>query len=255
MRVECSCGAQYDFDVTPDVALRPVQFTCSACDGDLSESLTALFQQELAKTAAAAAEAVPKAEPAIPVAQTVQSPQSSVATTQARSTVRVRLRAPELTAAAVAPEPSSESSSEEQRCPRHPAELATNKCYICSKPICPKCMEVFGYLCSPLCKAQANSHGIEVPVYEGQRSVVEARVWRKTMGVAAAVAAIIVALIGVWSWYVFFGSTPKVAFSTRFGEVGYSGQSQILGKDQIVLLHGDTLARHDMTQKKEIWSR
>ena len=47
-------------------------------------------------------------------------------------------------------------------------------------------MEVFGYVCSPLCRGKANSHGIQIPVYEGQRSVVEARLWRKTVRVLAA---------------------------------------------------------------------
>src|SRR5437667_132118 len=58
------------------------------------------------------------------------------------------------------------------RCPKHPSELAAEKCYVCSKPICPKCMELFGYVCSPLCRAKAASHGIAVPIYEGQSSVV-----------------------------------------------------------------------------------
>ena len=28
-------------------------------------------------------------------------------------------------------------------------------------------MELFGYLCSPLCRAKADSHGLDIPVYEG----------------------------------------------------------------------------------------
>src|SRR6266436_2348494 len=207
MKVQCSCGAQYEFEVTPDVAQRPVQFACSACGGDLSESLTGLFQRELARTAT-------------PVALAARSPQSSIRSSGA-TVPRLRIHTPEPSPAQTALEGSSEPMIEEQRCPKHPAELASNKCYVCSKPICPRCMEVFGYVCSPLCKAKANSHGIEVPVYEGQRSVVEARLWRKTVRVAAVVGAVVVILIGVWCWYVWYGSTPKIAFSTRFGEVGY----------------------------------
>jgi hypothetical protein len=48
---------------------------------------------------------------------------------------------------------------------------------------------------------------------------------------------------------------PKTAWSVRFAEPSYSGQSAFYGKDQIVFLHGDTLALHDMKLKKEVWSR
>jgi hypothetical protein len=115
-------------------------------------------------------------------------------------------------------------------------------------------MELFGYLCSPLCKAKAESHGLDIPVFEGQKSVIEARLWRKTVRVATTVCAALALLCGVWIWYRFFGSMPKPIFSVHFPEAAYSGQSVIAGKDQIIFLHGGTLARHDMKQKKEIWS-
>ena len=236
MKIQCSCGATYEFDVTPDMAGRPVQFSCPSCQGDLSESLTQLFQQELTRTA-------------IPVAQPAQS---------AASAPRMRLQTATHAQTAPVSEPAVEQTAsevEEQRCPRHPAELATNKCFICSKPICPRCMEVFGYVCSPLCKAKANSHGINVPVYEGQRDVAEARLWHRTLAMAGIAAGVIVAAIGVWIWYVYFGSTPKVAFSIRYPEPVLSGQSVLVGKDQLVFLRGDTARRYDMTQKKEVWSR
>ena len=66
-------------------------------------------------------------------------------------------------------------ADEPQLCLKHPGQLMTTKCYVCSKPMCPQCMELFGYVCSPLCKARADSHGIDVPIYEGQRSFKQAR--------------------------------------------------------------------------------
>jgi len=41
----------------------------------------------------------------------------------------------------------------------------------------------------------------------------------------------------------------------RFPERSYSGQTALCGQDQLVFLHGDLLARHDLKLKKEIWSR
>src|SRR4051812_19393694 len=63
------------------------------------------------------------------------------------------------------------------------------------------------------------------------------------------------AIVGFWFWFAWFGSTPKPMFSVRFeNDAVLSGSSAFAGQDQLVFLHGGTLARHDMKQKKEIWS-
>jgi outer membrane protein assembly factor BamB len=118
-------------------------------------------------------------------------------------------------------------------------------------------MELFGYVCSPLCKAKADSHGIKLPVYALQRDVVESRQWRKIVNLTLAACSVGVMLIGVWIWWIAWGSRPKPVFSVRFPEMAYSGQSTICGpaKDQIVFLHGGTLARYDMRLNQQIWSR
>jgi hypothetical protein len=198
MKIQCSCGAKYALDVTPEMAETPVRFVCPTCGLDASDFVNNLVRQELG-----------------------------------------------LPADAGAP----------QFCSKHPGQFATERCRICSKPICPKCMELFGYVCSPLCKGKAESHGIEIPVYAGQKSVREARAWRRTALIAGTLGGLVVVLLGVWFWYAWFGSMPKPVWSVRFAEPSYSGQSAFCGKDQIVFLHGDTLARHDMKLKKEIWSR
>ncbi len=116
-------------------------------------------------------------------------------------------------------------------------------------------MELFGYVCSPLCKAKAESHGIEVPVYAGQKSVVERQHWRRVGGVAAAICAVVVAVVGVWFWYAWFGSRPRPVFSVRFTDPAYFGQSKLCATNQFVFLHGGTLARWDLKTKKQVWSR
>jgi hypothetical protein len=158
--------------------------------------------------------------------------------------------------AAPAADPAETGSAEAptERCPKH-SEPATEHCRVCNKPICPKCMAMFGYVCSPLCKAKADSHGIKVPVFAGQKSVMEAKLWRKVGLVTCGVGVVVASVLGLWFWYAWFGSAPKAAFSVRFDQPAYSGQSCICSNDQIVFLHGDMIARHDMKAKKEIWSR
>ena len=116
---------------------------------------------------------------------------------------------------------------------------------------------MFGYFCSPLCKNKADLQGIAAPVYAGQKFRVEARFWRKAGLIFGSFATAVVLFFGVWIWYAWFGSVPHPYFSVRFEDTdrAYAGASQLVGKDQIVFLHGGTLARYDLKTKKQIWSQ
>jgi putative pyrroloquinoline-quinone binding quinoprotein len=248
MKIQCSCGAKFSFDVTPDMAERRVQFVCSACGRDASEFVNQLIRQELRLPASSPAAATPPS-PNLASGAAQVSPAAPAAP-------RVRLHTTQSPAAAVthtaveAPEPADAP----QRCPKHLRELATEKCYVCSKPICPKCMELFGYVCSPLCRGKAEAQGLQIPVYAGQRVRVQARQGRWAGRAAWAIAVVILAVVGLWIWYGWFGSVPKAYFSVRFPEKAYSGQSMLCGKDQIVFLHGGLLARYDLKEHKQIWA-
>ena len=115
-------------------------------------------------------------------------------------------------------------------------------------------MELFGYVCSPLCRAKAESHGINVPVFAGQRSVIEAQQWRKIWRIGAAAGSVLALVLGVWFWYAWFGSVPHPIFSVRFPEMAYAGNSRLIGKDQIVFLHGGLLARYALGSKTATWT-
>jgi hypothetical protein len=234
MKLQCSCGAKYEFEITPEIAKNGVKFVCPKCGVDSSEFVEKLVRQELGLGPA-------------PV-----PPGGSAPPLRVSGPVRVTTRAQ----TSADPVPSDAPDGLDALCLKHPGERAVEKCYVCSKPICPKCMELFGHVCSALCKAKAQSHGISIPAYAGQKSVVQARFWKQVGTVSYAVGAVILALVGFWFWYAWFGSLPKTVFSVRFPEPAYSGQSVITGKDkdQIVFLHGGTLARHELRQKKQIWS-
>ena len=254
MKIQCSCGSKYTFEVTPEMANQPIHFVCSSCGLDASEYVTNLVRQELGASPAAAG--TPVAAPApIRVAAPVRvalpaAPSASPVAPRLHISKPAYLSETALPAAAVP----TASADAPVLCSKHPGQVATERCYMCQKPICPQCMELFGYVCSPLCKAKANSHGIDIPVHEGQSSVVEARAWRKTVWATSAICGVLVLLLGFWVWYRFFGSAPKTVFSLKFPERAHSGQSFIPGKDQIVFLRGGTLARYDMPTQKQIWS-
>src|ERR1019366_8811692 len=121
--------------------------------------------------------------------------------------------------------------------------------------MCPQCMKVFGHVCSPLCRAKAEAQNINIPVYAGQSAVADAQYWRKVGVISGLIATVLVAALGFWTWYAWIGSMPHVAFFIRFDDRAYAGASRLCGTNQIVFLHGGTLARCDIKSKKEIWSQ
>ena len=228
MKLQCACGAKYAFDITPDMAQNPVRFICPSCGLDSSDYVNQLVRAQFAEQAGVA-ETPPPAAPS-----------------------QLRIAHQEKPA-----EPVAEAAPVSEYCPKHRGVLPTEQCAICQKPICHKCMELFGFFCSPLCKNKADLQGIEVPEYAGEKTRVEARFWGKAGLIFGSVSGLIIVLLGVWVWYAWFGSVPHPYFSVRFADDdrAYSGQSHLVGKDQIIFLHGGTLARYDLKTKKPIWSQ
>jgi hypothetical protein len=226
MKIQCSCGAKFAFDATPEMLQNPVKFVCPSCGQDSSDFVNDLIRQEFGG----------------------QTPPPPVA---ARTAARLKVSLED----ARAPQPET-APAVSKFCSKHPHERATGKCAVCQKPICPKCLELFGYFCSPLCKGKAEAQNLDVPVYAGRKDVVEAKFWRKTGLMIGAICTVMLLALGAWTWYAWFGSVPHTYFSVRFEDAdrAYFGRSQLVGKDQIVFLHGWTLARYDLKTKKQVWS-
>ena len=241
MKVQCACGAKYALDVTPRDGAEPGATHLP----ELRRGPFAIRQRvDPAGTATSrAAGTLKTAPPANPLRRPIET-----------NRPRMRIQgAPTETAAAAAP---AEPPADEQwpMCLKHPHQRTTHQCVMCNKPICPDCMALFGYVCSPLCRAKATANGIHVPVFKGERAYIEGRRSRLVGLVGIVIAVVILGLIGLWGWYAFFGSQPHRYFSVMFTERATSGESAICADNQIVFLHGGTLARYDMKHNKEIWS-
>ena len=261
MKIQCPCGTKYSFDVTPEMAQSPIRFVCQNCGVDSSTLVNQIIRQQLGldapATAVRPAVAPPPTGPAVPAARPAP-------------VIRVTTSAPAPAAAAAGPVAPPAVSSPPLRvsgqaasapevptpevCSKHAGQLTTHRCLVCQKPICPQCMQLFGFVCSAYCKGKAGNEGKDVPVYAGRRDVAQSREWRKVGLITLAVATVLGLALGGWGWYAWVGSVPKVAFSARMTDPGYSGQVRVCAQDQIVFLHGGTLARHDMKAKKEVWS-
>jgi outer membrane protein assembly factor BamB len=115
-------------------------------------------------------------------------------------------------------------------------------------------MALFGYFCSPFCKSKAEAANIQAPVYEGLSSAVEARFWRKTGLIFGAIATVVVLVLAAGGWYVFYGALPHAVLTLPFDQRASAGQCRQVGADQLLFLHGGTLARCDLKTKKTVWS-
>ena len=228
MKIQCACGAKYEFDVTPEMLQNPVKFVCPSCGLDSSDFVNELIRREFAG-------------------------QTPVAPPPATETPRLKIaRAEPQPSAPVEATPDSAAAAE--HCPKHPRELAVHHCVVCGKPMCQQCMSLFGYVCSPFCRAKAEAENIEVPVFAGQKTVIEGRYWRKVGLIGSVVGVLVAAGLGFWFWYAWIGSVPHTVFSVHFKDVAYTGESRLCGTNQIVFLHGGTLARYDIKSGNEIWS-
>jgi hypothetical protein len=234
MKLQCPCGAKYAFDLLPEMVQNPVKFVCPTCGLDSSEFVNEMVRREFGVPAAA------EPPPTPPPAPAPAAPGS-----------RLRIAHHEKPVAAAPAEPVS------KYCQKHRGVLATEQCAVCHKPICPQCMESFGFFCSPYCQNKADLQGLNVPVYAGQKFQVERQFWRKAGSIFGAALALIALLLGVWVWYAWFGSVPHTYYAVRFedDDRAYSGKAQLVGKDQLVFLHGGTLARYDLKTKKPVWSQ
>ncbi len=236
MKLQCPCGAKFDFAITPDMARQPMRFVCDQCGLDSSDFVNEMIRKELTEQAAAGAGEM--AEPALTAAPRL----------------RVAL-APERPDQPPATPPPVASAGRMPVCTKHPRQQTIEHCAVCAKPICPQCMELFGYVCSVACQTRAAAQGMQVPQYAGQRFRVEADRWRKLGKIFAALGVGVVALLGLWIWYAWFGSVPRPVFAVRFPEMVYSGTARLCAQNQLMVLRGGSLARYDLKTGKEIWSR
>ena len=232
MKIQCSCGTKYAFEITPDMVANPVRLVCQNCGTDNSSAVNQIIQQQFGP----------------PVAEAVVVPaEAAVSSPPARLRVNVQV-AP--TAAAAT---ESAASVAPQLCRKHPGQFTTDQCRVCQKPICPQCMAIFGYVCSAYCKNEAEQRGLELPVYENQFGVAAARSTRKLGRIILGVSAALIVLLGGYGWFLFAGSKPRVKFSAKFSTPAHNGRGKLLG-NEAVLLHGGYLARYDLKKKKQIWA-
>ncbi|MEO6036356.1 MAG: B-box zinc finger protein, partial [Verrucomicrobiota bacterium] len=230
IKILCSCGTKFSFDVEPADEKMPADVFCPACGTNVTDSANAAIQQKLPTDQPISAEtALPKPRVRLHVSTPVSTPSETV------------LAAVNAVAPAV------------EMCQRHPRNVATAHCVVCQKAICPECMQSFGYLCSVNCRYRAEQEKIRVPDYKFQRDVAERGGMRKMMAVAGVVALLLGALVAAWFWYILSGSKPRTFYTLKLPP-NQATSAQFLGPDQILLRRRNEVALHSIATKKDLWS-
>ncbi len=147
-------------------------------------------------------------------------------------------------------------------CPKHKTEPAVDSCVVCSKPICPKCMEIFGYVCSAYCKQQAEAKGIHVPVYAHQKTLLAAKAGTRSLAILYSVVLAILAVLGVWIWYAWFARNPKVVYTLNYparsadGDISsnFPGYFHLIGPGQLLNTSNRQVTLIDIKTTQPLWS-
>src|SRR3954471_6010885 len=203
IKVLCPCGAKFRFEVEPVRGRMPAPVQCPTCGADATELADVAIAQQIA--AAPAPVAIIASPVPAPAASAPPPPPAPIARVAVAAAAHAAVSQPP-------PAPSGESSSTVTTCPKHPGEMPAAECFVCGKPICGKCMEQFGYLCSPYCKGQAQARKLNVPVYEGQIFQKQAAEGRSHNLLITASIIAATALFAVYLWYWFVLSRPRQAF-------------------------------------------
>ncbi|HEV2453064.1 MAG TPA: PQQ-binding-like beta-propeller repeat protein [Verrucomicrobiae bacterium] len=242
MKIQCSCGAKYAIDVTP--GMPPVKFVCQACGQDYSAYINELIRKETEAQPVAAAPQAASPAPQPAAAAPVEPPPLSGGS-------RLRISRPQI---AETPAP-QEQAPVTKYCQRHRTELTTGHCQVCQKPICPKCIETFGPFCSPYCRNKIEGVTMDAPTHMGGKFVAQRQYWRKVGLISGSIGSVLAVIFGVWFWYAWFGSQPSVYLRVRWDDISHSGKSWIVDGNQLVFLHGGTLARYNLQTKQKVWSQ
>ena len=227
IKVQCPCQTRFEFEVEPVQGRMPVIINCPTCGADATDLANALIQQ-----------------------QSAAAPASG-------------LRISHSTHAATAPTATVDDAEPVgQLCAKHKTEPAAEVCCVCGKPICLKCMEQFGYVCSVYCRQQATQKRIYVPVYAHQKSVVADKSYVLAKRITYAVTAVAVLLLGFWFWYAWFARNYKIVYSLpipkRDVDLGKSFKPdefyQLIGPGQLLSVKNKQVSLFDLAQQKLLWS-
>lgn len=232
VKVICQCGVKFAFDIEPVNGRMPCAILCPSCGADATDAANAVIAEKLA----------PAPPPPAPAPGPFVKPMP----------LRVGSAAAPAQPVQVASAAAEESAI--PHCPKHLEEIAVAECFVCQKPICTKCMEQFGYLCSSYCKGQAEARKLKVPVYGGQK---KERIKRESVGqsfILTGSVVVVALLLGAYIYYWFVASHPHIKFKVETGPGSPFLNAAWVGEDRFIGITPSRLTMYKADDGSELWS-
>jgi len=249
IKVECVCKTRYKFEVEPVDGKMPAPVHCPSCGADGTDYANWVIQQELAKEKETPK--APKIELPKPFIAEVPKPFTSKPAGLPPVSVPGGAPPPK---AGVVPRQIRETAMAEH-CFKHANQPVSGFCFFCKKPICLICMKKWGYFCSTACRHQAEERRMDIPIYEGQESVIREKMQKKARLITMGVVSLLIGLGLLWGWYSFFGSKPSVKFSVKIRSAPSNVYCKFIGPDQVLYMDDEKLTLYDAAKGKESWSK
>ena len=259
VKVQCPCGTRFEFEVQPVNDRMPVAINCPVCNADATELANEIIRRQSAAPAVGIT-----AAPVLPPTQAAPAPPPPAPSSGLRIAKSPSAHiAPVPAPAPVTPAETAAAAGTVQLCPKHKGEPAVDACVVCGKPLCLKCMEQFGHVCSVFCRQQAEQKRIYIPAYSGQRSVVEAKSNARAKLIALGVASVVLAFIGLWFYYAWFARDPKIVYTATLGDKNDTVDQRLLrpseffkliGPNQLFIVKNKQASVLDITKNQTLWS-
>ncbi|MDB6067228.1 MAG: Pyrrolo-quinoline quinone [Pedosphaera sp.] len=259
IKVECTCGTRFEFEVEPVHGRMPVRINCPACGLDATAAANAIIETQ-SHPQPAAASPPPPAHPSAPAEhqglRIAKSASTHAPVASPSPAVPAQIEVPQQVG-----EPAAANEASKP-CHKHHSEPAADVCCVCAKPICLICMEQFGHVCSVYCRQQATLKRIYVPVYARQKSVVTGKLQRMGRRISYAVAALLLSLLAFWVWYGWFARNPKIVYTVAIPKSDSRLKNSyredefydLIAPNQLLSIKSKRLTLLDVTQQKELWS-
>ncbi len=224
LKVQCPCGARFAFEVEAVEGRMPVPVHCPVCGADATNLANAELAA-LGKTSTA---------------------------TEGSGSPKVRLRVQSPEPHSVAPPLPNHPAVSTESCFQHPGEVAVGRCQVCGRPICQRCVERYGFVCSVRCQGRAEREGIPLPRCAGRQDLMTARHRRWTRRLALLAATFLALIAGAWIWWKWVETTPRIVFEASL--VGHETSAwQLLSPDKLLALNPREAVLRQLPEGRILW--
>src|ERR1700722_12738539 len=263
VKVLCPCGAKFEFDVEPLNDRMPVAIACPVCNADATQLANEVIARQSAAAAVAPAPVPTMPAPVMPPQSAPPPPPAPAPTGGLRIAKAAGHAAP---APVAAPAPTSQAPVDDGRvqlCLKHKNEPVVDACVVCGKPLCTKCMEQFGHVCSVFCRQQAEQKRIYIPVYANQKSVVAHASETRSRSIVYAVVGAVAAVLGLWFYYAWFAREPKIVMRISLGSPSESIEQRedrpaqyfkLIGPGELLTVSGGEASLLNVADHKTLWT-